>query len=225
MHRSKTVYYIVTLIVVVIFFAHWPLSAEEITLDQLITNIQTAYDKTENFTAAFTQKATIKTINQTVTEEGTLYIKKPRRMLWDYTNPALKKLVLNPRTAWLYLPDDNAVYVQDARILLSSKMTIRFLTGIGNLKDDFDVAFSTPDSRDEKGNYLITLIPHDYEAGITRLLLTINRDRYYIARCTFIDMYENTTELTFSDVTVNTDMPDTIFTFIPPKGVDIYNIP
>ncbi|MBN2568852.1 MAG: hypothetical protein JXB42_05435, partial [Deltaproteobacteria bacterium] len=65
MNRSKTVYCILISLIVVIFSVDSPLQAEEITLDQLIENIQIAYDETEDFTAAFTQKATIKTINQT----------------------------------------------------------------------------------------------------------------------------------------------------------------
>jgi len=223
---SKTLFCIFIIsLTLLISPAHKPLLAQTVTLEQLIVKIQKAYDETVDFTAAFEQKATMKSINKTVAEEGTLYLKKPQRMFWDYTKPALKKLVLNPQKAWLYMPEENAVYVQDAEELLSSKVTIRFLTGIGNLRDDFDIAFSNPDARDEKGDYLITLIPRSYEAGVTRLLLTINRDSYYIAGCTFIDMYENRTELTFTDVVINKGIPDTIFTFVPPKDAEVYNIP
>jgi len=222
---TKRFNYILIPFILIIICLDAPVFAEPIKLERLIAKVQEVYDETADFKAAFTQKATIKSINKTVTEEGTLYLKKPRRMFWDYKKPALKKLVLNPKKAWLYMPDENTVYVQDARILLSSKMTIRFLTGIGNLKDDFDAAFSTPDSTDEEGNYLIFLIPKNYESGIKKLLLTIDKDSYHIAGCKFIDMYENTTELTFNDIKINNNMPDKMFVFTPPKGADIYNIP
>jgi len=225
MHIPKLLHCLVIILSVVLCTVDSPLSAEAITLDELIAQVQQTYDETEDFTGHFTQTATIKTINKTVTEEGTLYLKKPRRMFWDYTKPALKKLILNPREAWLYMPEEHTVYVQDTKALLTSTTTIRFLSGIGNLKDDFDVAFSTPDSRDEQGNYLLSLVPHRYEAGITRLLLTIDRDSYFIIGCTFIDMYENTTELTFQDVITNTGIPETFFTFTPPEGADLYHIP
>lgn len=211
--------------IIIIAFLNRPVFAEPLNIDSLLANVQKAYDETEDFIAAFTQNATIKSINKTVTEEGTLYLKKPGRMFWDYKKPALKKLVLNPQKAWLYMPVENAVYVQDSKALLSSKMTIRFLTGIGNLKEDFDATFSTRDSADEKGNYLISLIPKSYESGIKELLLSIDRDNYYIAGCKFIDMYENTTELTFRDIKINNDIPDKTFIFTPPKNVEVYNIP
>ncbi len=222
--KKRFNYILVSLILIVICLDR-PVFAEPIKLESLIAKVQETYDETADFKAAFTQKATIKSINKTVTEEGTLYLKKPRRMFWDYSKPPLKKLVLNPRKAWLYMPDENTVYVQDTKALLSSKMTVRFLTGIGNLKDDFDAAFSTPDSTDEKGNYLIFLTPKNYESGIKKLLLTIDKDSYYIAGCKFIDMYENTTELTFRDIKINNNMPDKMFIFTPPKGADVYNIP
>jgi len=63
----------------------------------------------------------------------------------------MKKLIINPSKAWLYMPDDNIVYIQDAKKALSSKMTIRFLTGIGKLKDDFEIAFSRQRLREYRG--------------------------------------------------------------------------
>lgn len=225
MFTGKLCYCLVIVLLCVLCPIDTPSSAETITLTQLIARIQQTYDETEDFTGHFIQKATITTINRTVTEEGTLYLKKPRRMFWDYTKPALKKLILNPRKAWLYLPDEHMVYIQDTKTLLTSKMTIRFLSGIGDLKDDFEVSFSTPESRDERGNYRITLVPRHHETGVTRLLLTIDKDSYFIIGFTFIDMYENTTDLTFQDVITNTGIPETMFTFTPPPGVDIYTIP
>jgi len=195
-----------------------------LSLDELSAKIQTAYDHTKDFKANFTQEATIKSIDRTENEEGTFYLKKPERMLWDYTKPSMKKLVINSRKAWLYMPDDNIVYVQDAKNVFSSKMTIRFLTGIGNLKDDFDTAFPAGGATDKKGNYVILLTPREYEAGIKTLLLTVDKDTFHIIECVFSDMYDNITRLCFSDIEFNTAPPDELFEFTPPPGVEIHTI-
>ncbi|HOO89288.1 MAG TPA: outer membrane lipoprotein carrier protein LolA, partial [Syntrophales bacterium] len=105
-------------------------ASQALSLDELAERIQTVYDNTADFKAHFIQEATIKSVERTTKEEGTVYLKKPERMLWDYTRPSMKKLIINPNKAWLYMPDDKMVYVQDAKKILSSKMTIRFLTGI-----------------------------------------------------------------------------------------------
>ncbi len=192
--------------------------------DELAAKIQTVYDHTVDFRANFIQEATIKSMDRTTREEGTVYLKKPERMLWNYTKPSMKKLVINPRKAWLYMPDDNIVYVQDSKKVLSSKMTIRFLTGIGSLKDDFEIAFPGSGPMDTKGNYVMTLTPRRYEAGIKTLLITVDKGNFRIIECTFVDMYDNTTRLTFSDIKFNTNPPDELFDFTPPPGVEIYNI-
>lgn len=195
-----------------------------LSLAELTVKIQTAYDHTVDFKANFIQEATIKSIDRTEKEAGTVYLKKPERMLWNYTKPSMKKLIINPRKAWLYIPDDNIVYVQDAKKVLSSKMTIRFLTGIENLKDDFETAFSAGGPTDMEGNYVIILTPHEYEAGIKTLMLTVDKNNFRIIECVFTDMYDNTTKLSFSDIKFNINPPDELFDFIPPSGVEIHNI-
>ncbi len=198
--------------------------SQTLSLEELSKKIQTAYDHTIDFKAHFIQEATIKSIDRTEKEEGRVYLKKPERMLWEYTKPSMKKLVINSRKAWLYMPDDNIVYVQDAKSVLSSKMTIRFLTGIGNLKDDFKTAFSTGGPTDKEGNYVIILTPRGYEAGVRTLLLTVDKDNFHIIQCVFSDMYDNITRLSFSDIEFNTTPPDELFEFIPPPGVEIHTI-
>jgi len=193
--------------------------------DELAAKIQAAYDHTVDFKAHFIQEATVRSIDRTTREEGTVYLKKPERMLWNYTKPSMKKLVINPRKAWLYMPDDNIVYVQNAKNILSSKMTIRFFTGIGRLKDDFEIAVPDSGPMDTKGNYVIALTPREYEAGIKALLLTVDRDNFRIIECVFTDMYDNITKLTFSDIRFNINPPDELFDFTPPPGVEIHDIP
>lgn len=221
-HRSKI--FLILFVIPVLILIGTVTTSPAISLDELVANIQTAYNHTADFKANFMQEATIKSIDRTTIEKGTVYLKKPERMLWNYTKPSMKKLIINPSKAWLYMPDDNIVYVQDAKKALSSKMTIRFLTGIGKLKDDFEIAFPGSGSVNTEGNYIITLIPRKYEAGIKSLLLTVDRNNFRIVECVFTDMYDNTTRLSFSDIKFNINPPDELFNFTPPPGVEIYNI-
>ncbi len=48
--------------------------------------------------------------------------------------------------------------------LVNSKLTIRFLTGIGKLKDDFNVKYAA-EPVDSDGNYRLELVPKTREAG------------------------------------------------------------
>ncbi len=211
-------------LIVVLTLPAAPVLAQGASLDKITGKIQETYDHTRDFKANFVQEATIKSMGRTTREEGTVYLKKPERMLWNYTKPSMKKLVINPRKAWLYLPEENIVYAQASKEVLASKMTIRFLTGIGQIKDDFNMAFPNDGPTDAEGNYVVVLTPRGYEAGIKTLLLTVDKETFHIIGCVFTDLYDNETRLTFSNIESNIDPPDEQFEFTPPTGVKIYNV-
>lgn len=200
-------------------------AAEKMPVDILADKIQGIYDGARDLKAGFTQEATIKSLKKTEKETGTVYFKKPRRMLWDYTSPQKKKLIINPKTAWLYVPEDRLVYMQDAGTLVNSKLTIRFLTGIGKLKDDFNVKYAA-EPVDSDGNYRLELVPKTREAGagFERLSVMVDKDTFLITRCVFNDMYGNTTRITFRNIKLNNGLADSMFNFTPPAGVTIQKI-
>jgi len=208
-------------------FLSLPLHAEALPLDELIEKIQSSYEKAEDLKARFIQETTIKSIRKVEREEGTVCFKKPRKMLWDYSRPKSKKLIINPRKAWLYIPEDNLVYIQDAGKILDSQLVIRFLTGVGRLKDDFLVRFARPHERDAAGNYLLDLKPRSAgpTAGIERLSLTVGGDDYQIIACSLRDTYGNLTRITFRNITINNNLSDSLFTFSPPPGTIVQTVP
>ena len=210
-----------------IIFLSLPVFAETLPLEELIEKIQSSYDKADDFKAGFVQETTIRSIRKVEREIGTVYFKKPRKMYWDYSRPKAKKLILNPQKAWLYLPEDNLVYVQDADKMMNSRLVIRFLTGVGRLKDDFVVRFAKPREKNARGDYLLELTPRSAgsTAGIKRLSLTVDKDSHQIVACSLRDTYGNLTRITFQNITLNNKIPDSLFTFSPPPGTIVQTVP
>jgi outer membrane lipoprotein carrier protein len=194
-----------------------------LSLDEILANMQSIYEKTDDLKANFIQEVTIKSMNRTEREEGVFYFKNPRRMVWDYTKPKAKKLVINPKTAWFYIPEDSAVYIQDADSVFKSRIGIRFLSGMGKIQEDFHIAFSSPDHADREGNYLLKLTPKEPDFGVGELLLTVNKESFHISRLSFSDTYGNATRLHFRNLRINNKLPEKMFTFIPPSGAEVYN--
>jgi outer membrane lipoprotein carrier protein len=194
-------------------------------LDDVIAKIQDSYENTQDFEADFLQEVTLKTMKRTDREEGTVYFKKPKRMLWHYTKPANKKMIINPKKTWLYLPEDRIAYLQPAEQLPPSALGIRFLTGLGNLQNDFDVRYTEPHPVDGQGNYLITLIPRDSRTGIAKFFLTVDGQHFRIIQCRFADHYGNTTLLRLKNIKINGNLPESLFTFTPPPGVEVISVP
>jgi len=216
-------FFVFAAIVAWMLFFVLPNKAMALSLNELIAKAQDRYEKTVDIKADFIQEATIKSMNKTDREEGVFYFKNPRRMVWDYTKPKKKKLVINTQTAWLYIPEDSIVYVQDAESIIKSKVSLRFLAGLGKLKDDFSISFAGSDHVDREGNFLLKLVPKERDFGVEELFLALDKEKLQITRLSFTDGYGNTTRLFFRNINVNNKLPEKFFTFIPPAGVEVYH--
>lgn len=210
---------------ILVLFAGGTSFGDTMALDELIAKAQERYEKTADLKAQFIQEVTIKSVNKTEREEGVVYVKNPRRMLWVYSKPKAKKLIINPKKAWLYIPEDHAAYVQDTENMYKSKLAVKFLSGIGKLSEDFHVGFSKPDSVDKNGNYLLTLVPKVPDTGVDKLHVTIDKEDFQLTQCSFTDFYGNVTRIRLSDIKINNNLDDKLFSFKPPSGVDVFNMP
>ncbi len=199
--------------------------AEPLSLEQLTARTQELYDRTTDLKARFIQEVTIQSMKKTEREEGTAFFKNPRMMLWDYQKPKAKKLVINAQKAWLYVPEDRIVYVQSSESLFRSRVALRFLSGLGKLSEDFQIRFSSENPLDDRGNYLLMLTAREPGTGLDRLHLTVDGRTFLIIQCRFNDALGNATRLRFSDARLNTGIPDHVFTFKPPEGVEVVNMP
>ncbi len=215
----------VIILICLLFFALRISFADILPLNELIARTQERYKKTQDIKAQFIQEVTIKSVNKTEREEGVVYVKNPRRMLWVYSKPKAKKLIINPKKAWLYIPEDRAAYVQDTENIYRSKLAVKFLSGIGKLSEDFHVGFSKPDTVDRNGDYLLTLVPKVSDTGVDKLYITIDKENFQIIQCSFADLYGNVTRIRLADIRINNNLDDKLFNFKPPSGVEVFNMP
>jgi outer membrane lipoprotein carrier protein len=146
-------------------------------------------------------------------------------MLWEYSNPKGKKLVINSKTAWLYLAKEKVAYKQKSESIFQSKFLINFFAGSGKLKDDFIIKYAEPNAYDKDGNYLLMLIPREKTAACNSVRMTIDKNKFYILQVSFDDVLGNSTTLKFSNISINTGVAPKIFQFQPPAGVQVFEMP
>jgi outer membrane lipoprotein carrier protein len=226
--RQFTLIYFKTGIVITFFFicAQRPSQAAELPpIDDVINHLQQTYEKTVDFKADFIQETTIKSIKKTDVEEGHVFFKNPRNMLWNYTKPKAKKLVINSRKTWIYLPQEKVAYTQDSDYIFQSVVLIKFLSGLGKLKDDFAIEYAKPNAQDKNGNYILILTPLEKSAAYNALQIHVDKNNFYILQVNFDDVLGNFTILRFSNVSINTGLDLKIFQFQPPAGVSIFKMP
>lgn len=187
--------------------------------------LQSSYEKTKDLKADFVQEAMIKSIKKTQREEGKVFFKNPKNMLWEYTKPQGKKLIINSQKAWLYLSQEKVVYTQKSESIFQSKFLINFFSGSGKLKNDFVIKYAEPKAYDKDGNYLLVLTPHEKTTACNSVKLTIDKNNFYILQISFDDVMGNSTTLKFSNISVNTGLSQKIFQFKPPAGVQVFEMP
>jgi outer membrane lipoprotein carrier protein len=79
------------------------------------------------------------------TESGTLSLKKPGKMRWEYTSPRAKIFVSDGKTAWFYVPGENQARRTPVKKLDDLRTPLRYLLGHTKLAKEFTGLSLAPD--------------------------------------------------------------------------------
>ena len=188
------------------------------TLEQeALDAVQSNYEKVLTFEAEFTQKSYVKMMDETQHAKGAVSIKKPGRMKWIYGAPDTQVLISNGKTLWHYVADEEQVTKIPIESIYSSNTPALFLAGQGNLIKTFNVESISL----ETNPISISLTPKKDDQALTRLQLFANKKNYQITGSTVYDKLGNKTEIYFSKIKTNKDIPEKTFQFQAPPDVEI----
>jgi outer membrane lipoprotein carrier protein len=197
------------------------------SLDATIVSIQQTYDTIKDFKARFVQESRVKSLGaaQVQKAEGVVYFKKEGKMCWDYQQPTPQKIISDGKELWFYEPEDKQVTVSKVGTGLQSQISANLLNGKANLKKDFRVALITSQTERNKGEIVLELTPKTTQANLSRVILRLDEKNFQLHQTEVYDLFDNLTRITFSQVESNTNLPDSLFTFSPPSGVEILTPP
>src|SRR3954469_20218241 len=75
------------------------------------TSVQQRYDRTRDFSADFTHEAESGVLRKKLVERGTVMVKKPGKMRFNYKAPEEKTFVSDGSRMYMHTPADNQVVV------------------------------------------------------------------------------------------------------------------
>jgi len=151
-------------------------------------------------------------------ESGTLRLKKPGKMRWDYRSPEEKLFVSNGKDAWLYLPQEKQARRSAIKNLDDLRSPLAFLLGKTKLEKELQGLSFAPDAQTWKqGDSILRGIPRGMEDQVEQVLLEISPD-YRIVRILVQGRDDSITEYRFSDQKENVVLSDKQFEFTPPPG-------
>ena len=184
---------------------------------ELAQRVDRHYDQLHALKAGFRED--YDGMGMTRSEAGTLYLRKPGRMLWQYTNPAGKIFLLDGRYAWLYTRGDAQVQRIPAKEVDDLRSPLRFLLGHTRIEKELT---GLKLANAAGGSYTLTGLPRGQENRVTHLSLTVTAAGE-ITAIEIVEVDGATTRFSFTGEQPDAAVPESIFRFSPPPGVPVVN--
>ena len=158
-------------------------------------------------------------------ESGTLWLKKPRKMRWEYRSPSEKLFISNGEVVWFYLPAERQLRKTTLRKLDDWRSPLAFLLGKTKLENELQGLSKVVDQSPlDAGNTVLRGVPRSVvsqgTAGrVNEVQLEITPSDQ-IVRIVLVEPDGATTEFRFAGWKENQEVGDDRFQFAPPPGVE-----
>ena len=139
--------------------------------------IEKRYNSLRSLKVDFTESVSYSGRNRRV-ERGTLYLLRPRKMRWEYTDPAGKLFVFDSKMFYLYSPNANQVQKIKPKEVEDLRAPLAFLLGKLNFQKEFG-KLSTKTSGDA---IELTAEARTPQESYTNAVFTVNAQTFEIRR-------------------------------------------
>jgi outer membrane lipoprotein carrier protein len=155
------------------------------------------------------------------TESGTLVLKKPGQMRWDYDQPHSKLFVTDGHTAWFYVPGERQARRTSIKQLDDLRSPLRYLLGKTKLEKELDGLSLASDQKPmNAGDLVLRGVPKGMRDRVEQTLVEVAPDGL-IVRIVVEELDGSQTEFRFHQQKENVQVPDQQFHFVPPPGVEV----
>ncbi len=187
-------------------------------LQQVADSVDRRYNRLSTLTADFTEIYKGAGIQRT--ESGSLWLKKPGRMRWDYREPRQKLFLTDGKKAYFYVPGEHQARQAPVKNLDDLRSPLRYLLGKTKLQKEFSGLSLADVAPLEAGNLVLQGVPKSMADRLSRVLLEVSRDGT-IYRILAEELDGSSTEFRFRNQRENVSIPDDRFQFHPPAGVEL----
>ena len=196
----------------------WVALAEQSDVHAIADKVDQRYNHMQTLQAEFAETYSGAGIKRT--ESGTLELKKPGRMRWDYTEPRPKMFVTDGATAWFYVPGERQARRAPVKQIEDLRSPLRYLLGKTKLEKELQNLSFAPDVPvSAQGNAVLRGVPKGLQDRINQVLVESTPD-HQICRIVLEEVDGATTEYRFQKMEENAAVGDDHFDFTPPPGVE-----
>jgi len=149
-------------------------------------------------------------------ESGTLYLRKPGRMRWEYSSPPGKLFVSDGKFFYLYTPSNNRLHKTKVKQSDDMRAPLAFLLGRLYFQQDFRRFESRPEGPDT----WVAADPKSQDLPYTRVEFVVT-PQSQIRRVLVHGQDKSVLDFTFDSERVNPALSATLFEFQAPAGAEI----
>ena len=215
------------LILAILILGQNALSKQGDEINKIVDNIQKKYESINDFHADFVQEAEVRALKKTQKAFGEVWFKKPGKMRWNYYSPSKDTIVSNGTTLWYYSEQENQVLQSTLSDISGDTTSTTLLSGLGKIKELFNVKFVDDKGLNIKNGYLLELIPKDVEEDEikNKVIINVNKSSSLVDTIYLFDPFGNQTKISLLKTEINKKISDSIFKFKPPKGAEVVKLP
>jgi outer membrane lipoprotein carrier protein len=192
------------LIILLLFLYANPILAQDTALSKL----NKAYKNINDASGSFIQTSYIKDLDKIQKFKGRFFIKGDK-IRWQYEGEFPQVIFLNRETLIVY----DRKRKQAIQSIFSEEkygqLPIAILSRMADFEKDFEIT--------EKSENTLILIPKTKMGNIKKIEITIQDEDFPIKFLKVTDTSANTVRIDFYSVTINKNLKDSLFQFIPKK--------
>jgi outer membrane lipoprotein carrier protein len=189
------------------------------SISSVARQVDDRYNHLQSLQAEFTQIYQGSGMERT--ESGTLWLKKPGKMRWEYRSPEEKLFIGDGHNGWLYLPAEKQVRKSSMKKMEDLRSPLAFLLGKTKLEKELAGLSFAPDIQTwHPDDVMLRGVPRGMEEMLRQVLLEVT-PQHQIARILLYGADDSITEYRFSNQKENVMVPDAHFRFTPVTGTEV----
>src|SRR5947207_1854290 len=165
--------YIPRIILIALSACSVALGSPELDVHSIARNVDNRYNHILTLQAEFTEL--YRGAGMERRESGTLWLKKPGKMRWEYRSPKEKLFVSDGKNVWFYVPGDQQVRRSWLRDLDDLRSPLAFLLGKTRLEKELQGLSFAPDIEPAaSGNVVLRGVPKAMSGQVSGVLLEVS---------------------------------------------------
>ena len=186
----------------------------------LAAKVQQRYNGIKDIQADFVQTYEGGVLRTKTTERGTVAIKRPGKLRFNYTKPEKKEFVSDGVRLYAHMVADKQVIVSPAPGPDEGDIPAMFLAGQSDLSRDYTPTFTALPGA-APGLVTLQLVPKKKSAEYQSIGIGVDAKTLQIQFLTAVDTQGGRSSFAFSNLKENQGLADKEFVFRIPRGVDV----